>query len=61
VDTWNYFSFSIKNKSIVNGTQKVVDALKAGNVKFEGNIQDLENFVALFDSLFVYKDEAKPN
>jgi alkyl sulfatase BDS1-like metallo-beta-lactamase superfamily hydrolase len=47
-------------KSIVNGTHKVVDAVRAGKVKFEGNIKDLENFVAMFDPLFVYKKEAKP-
>ena len=46
-------------KSIVNGTQKVVDAVNAGNVKFEGNIQDLENFVAIFDPLFLYQETTK--
>jgi alkyl sulfatase BDS1-like metallo-beta-lactamase superfamily hydrolase len=47
-------------KSIVNGTQKVVDAVKSGKVKFIGDIKELENFVGMFDPLFVYAEEAKP-
>ncbi len=47
-------------KSLVNGSQKVVDVVKAGKAKFEGNIKDLEKFVAIFDPLFVYKEEARP-
>jgi alkyl sulfatase BDS1-like metallo-beta-lactamase superfamily hydrolase len=37
-------------KSIINSTQKVVDVVKAGKAKFEGNINDLEKFIAVFES-----------
>ncbi|MGE3858915.1 MAG: alkyl sulfatase dimerization domain-containing protein [Nitrososphaeraceae archaeon] len=46
-------------KSIVNGTQSIVNAVKSGNVKFEGNIKDLESFVSLFDPLLMYKETTK--
>lgn len=48
-------------KSIVNGTQKVVDAVKAGKVKLVGDEKDLENFVAMFDPLFVNASVGKPD
>jgi alkyl sulfatase BDS1-like metallo-beta-lactamase superfamily hydrolase len=47
-------------KSLVNGSQKVVDVVKTGKANFEGIIDDLEKFIAVFDPLFVYKEEAKP-
>jgi alkyl sulfatase BDS1-like metallo-beta-lactamase superfamily hydrolase len=47
-------------KSLVNGAQKVVDVIKAGKANFEGIINDLEKFTAVFDPLFVYNEEAKP-
>ena len=40
--------------------QTIVDVVKAGKAKFEGNIKDLEKFGAIFDRLFVYKEEARP-
>jgi alkyl sulfatase BDS1-like metallo-beta-lactamase superfamily hydrolase len=46
-------------KSIVNGTQKVMDAVEAGTVKLVGNEADLENFVAMFDPLVVVAPVAK--
>jgi hypothetical protein len=36
-------------KSIVNGTQTVVDAVNGENMKFTRNIRGLEDFVAMFD------------
>lgn len=38
-------------KSIVNGIQTIVDFVRTGRAKFEGNIKDLEKFVAIFDPL----------
>jgi alkyl sulfatase BDS1-like metallo-beta-lactamase superfamily hydrolase len=46
-------------KSIVNGTQNIVDAVNSGNVKLEGNIKDLESFVSIFDPLLLYKESTK--
>jgi len=46
-------------KSIVNGTNKVVDLVNDGRVKFQGNVTDLEKFVSLFDPLFAYQGVGK--
>jgi alkyl sulfatase BDS1-like metallo-beta-lactamase superfamily hydrolase len=46
-------------KSIVKGTQSVADAVNSGNVKFDGNIKDLESFVSLFDPLLLYEESTK--
>ena len=46
-------------KSIVNGTNKVLDLVDSGNVKFEGNVADLEKFVSLFEPLLLYKETTK--
>jgi alkyl sulfatase BDS1-like metallo-beta-lactamase superfamily hydrolase len=48
-------------KSLVNGSQKVVDVVKTGKANFEGNINDLEMFIAIFDPLFVYEKEHWPS
>jgi linear primary-alkylsulfatase len=48
-------------KSLVNGSQKVVDVVKTGKANFEGNINDLEMFIAILDPLFVYEKEHWPS